>query len=241
MGKMKHKEVRKLIKQNEFQDALVNAKEYFEKNTENIIIASVVVLIIIIAVPLYINNKKQKEVKAEQLLSQANHFVNRPVSTDENAAMYGFFTSKEEKFDKATTAYMEVLQGYKGTKSIPPAYLGLANAYYNNGQYKEAIEYYNSFIEKFPEHDLLPEAISGRAYTLFQQEKYGEAAQEWEKVLADFPGVFTYYDIMLKIADCYVKIKDNAKAKELYEKIVKEKKGSHWATSAEAKLKKIGS
>ena len=45
----------------------------------------------------------------------------------------------------------------------------------------------------------------------------------------------------MKTADCYVKMKDNIKAKELYEKIIKEKAGSLWAISAKEKLKKIGS
>ena len=92
---MKHKDVRKLMKKNEFEEILLNAKEYFEKNQENIIIVAVIVLIIIIAVPLYINHKANLELKAMAALGNADYYMNRPVINMEEAGMYGVFKTKE--------------------------------------------------------------------------------------------------------------------------------------------------
>ena len=237
--KLKHKEVRKMIKRNEFQDMLVEAREYIEKNMENLVIFGVIALIVIVAIPLYFNHKKSQEVKAEGILSEANHYINRPVIDDEQAAMYGYFRSKEEKFDKAVTKYMEVVQGYKGTKSHAPAYIGIANAYYNSGKYKEALEYFNTFIENYPKHALAGKAVSGRAYTQYQLGNYKEALAGWERAASEYRDSVDYYDVMLRQADCLVKLKQDDKAKEIYVKIEEDAKDTYWATAAGKKLKEL--
>ncbi len=237
--KMKHKDVIKLVKRNETQDFVNATTGYFKKHTENIIIAAVIIVVVIVAIPLYLNGRNTAELKAEQSLAEANYYVNRPVLDDPQAAMYGLFRSKKEKYDKIEAAYTNVLQNFKGTKAYPSAMLGLANAYYNNEQYVESLEYFNSFISKFPKHLLLPDAVSGKAYVFFQQGKYADAATEWEKVIKTYNGGNNKYDIKLKLAECYSRMNDKTAAKAMCEEIVKDTKEGYWANMAKDILSKI--
>jgi len=238
--KLKHKDVVKIIKRNEFEEFIFNLQENFKKNSENILITGIILLVIFVAIPLYINNKNAKEIKAMNLLSNADFYLTRPVVDSKDASMYGYFKSKEEKYEKIAGIYMEIMQTYKGTRAVPIAYLGLANAYYNANKYKEAIEYYNSFIDKFKKNDFLPDALNGRAFVNYQLGNFKEAISDWEKAMEiakkDSP---FYFDAKFHTALAYEKLNEFEKAKKLFNEIINENKDSYWATISKERLSKI--
>ena len=196
------------------QEMLSELKEKFEKNSENIIIISVISLIIVIAIPLYIKHKANQEVKASGLVSMADAYASRPVVDTEEASMYGAFRTKGEKEDKILGTYMEVLQGYKGTKAQPLAYLGIANTYIGSGKYMEALDYLKTFTEKYPKHSMMHEALHSMGYAHYGMKKFEQAAAEWEKVIAQYPGCGSYYDAKLNLAYSYIKMGQKDKAKK---------------------------
>jgi tetratricopeptide (TPR) repeat protein len=237
--KLTHKEVLKIVKRNEAQDLLNNFTAYASKNTENIIIALVAVIVITVGVPLYMKSRGDAEIKAQQILAKANFFLTRPISDKKEAQMYGMFRTNEEKYEKAIAAYNEVVQTYKGSKSLPYAYLGIADAYYNYGKYKEALEYFNTFIERYPKHYLAPEALTGRACTNFELGDYKGALDDLKNVTTNFADSYVANDARLKQAECYVRLTDTADAKLVYGKILSDSKDSYWAGVAKEKLKEI--
>lgn len=227
MEKIKHKEVKKLIKRNEFEEMIFNLQELFNKKKDNFIITGIVVLILVGGTFFYLNNKKATEEKAEKIISRANFMLTRPVVNSKDASMYGMFRSKEEKYEKAIAAYQEVIQTYKGSKSLPYAYLGVADAYFNVEKYKEALEYYNTFIEKFPNHNLISEALSGRAHSYYQLGQFKEALDDFNTVMKKYPEALNLQDIKIKLAQCYVKLNDFASAKSILQNI-HESDGIYW-------------
>lgn len=237
--KMKHKDVLKLVKRNEAQEVLKNATDYATKNTENIIIALVVVAVLGIGIPLFLNGRKTNEIKAQQILAKGNYFLTRPILDQKDAQMYGMFRSKEERLEKAIMAYNEIINTYRGTKSAAYAYLGIADAYYNTAKYKEALEYYNTFLERYGKHLLVPEALAGRAYANYEQGKYSEALADLKTVTDNHKGAGNYNDARMKAADCLVKLNDFSGAKQEYEGIIKEAADSYWGGVAKEKLKGI--
>jgi tetratricopeptide (TPR) repeat protein len=237
--KMKHKQVMELVKRNEAQDAFKSAAAYASKNTENLIIVVVAAIVIGVGVPLFLNGRKTNEIKAQQVLSKANYFLTRPVMDQKDAQMYGMFRTKDERLEKAVMAYNEIVQTYKGTNTLPYAYLGIADAYYNNAKYKEALEYYDTFLEKFPKHFLTPMALAGRAYANYEQGKYSEALADLKTALEKYKGAYNYADMRMKSADCLVQLKDFSGAKQEYEGIIKDGGDTYWAGVAREKLKEI--
>jgi tetratricopeptide (TPR) repeat protein len=238
-NKMKHRDIIKMVKRNEAQEFVTGAEHFFKKNMESVIIAGIAALIIIVAIPLFLNFRATNNQKAEQALSEANYYINRPVLDDPQASMYGFFRTNKEKYEKSQSAYMSVLQDYKGTDAVPDAYLGIANSYYANGQYKEAIEYYNSFISKFPKDALIAEAYSGKAYALFQTGQYGDAVKEWETVLKKYNGGNNPDDIKLRIAESYLQAGNKPAAKAICDEIIKSGRDNYWTSAAKALALKV--
>jgi len=230
--KMKHKDIIKLVKRNEAQELVNSSYDYLKKHTENVIIWVVAFAVIFIGGSLFLNGRAANEVKAEQGVAEAAYYMNRQVLDDPQASMYGFFRTKKEKYEKAQAAYMSVISNYKGTKAEATAYLGAADAYYSNGQYKESMEYYDSFIKKFPSNPLARDALSGKAYALFQQGLYPDAAKAWEEVNSKYNGGLNPSDVKLKLADCYLRLNNKAAAKAVYEGMLKDKSESYWTTVA---------
>ena len=235
-NKLKHRDIIKMVKRNETQEFVTGAENFVKKNSESMIIGAIVILIVIIAVPLFLNFRASNNMKAEQALSEANYYVNRPVLDDPQASMYGFFRTNKEKYDRVQAAYNAVISDYKGTDAAAGAYLGLANSYYNNVQYKEALEYYATFITKYPKHALAAEAYSGKAYALFQMGQYSDAVKEWELVQKNFKGGNNPDDIKLRIAESYLKAGNKGAAKAICEEMVKSGKDNYWTSAAKDML-----
>ncbi len=239
MEKMKHKEVIKIVKRNEAQELVKTVTEYASKNTEAIIVAAVAVLVVSIGIPLYLNSRSANEVKAQQILAKGNYFLTRPVLDQKDAQMYGMFRTKEEKYDKAIMAYNEIVQTYGGSKSLPYALLGIANAYYNLGKYKDSIDGYNTFLEKYPKHLLAPEAYAGRAYANFEQGLYKPALDDLNYAMDNYKDSYNMNDMKFRAAECHYKLNDAASAKQAYEQIISGAKDSYWAGVAKEKLKEV--
>ncbi|MEI7542740.1 MAG: tetratricopeptide repeat protein [bacterium] len=237
-NKMKHRDIIKMVKRNETQEFVSGLKHYVLGNVKNITIVAISVLVIGIVVPLFLNLRENNNLKAEQILSQANYFLNRPVLDDPQAAMYGFFRTNKEKYEKAQSFYMTVLRDYKWSDALPSAYLGLANSYYDSEQYKKAMEYFNSFISKFPNNTLIAEAYSGKAYTLFQMGQYAEAILIWESVQKKFNGGNNPNDIKLRVAESYIKTGNKVAAKAICEEMIKSDKEDYWTSAAKEMILK---
>ncbi len=237
--KMKHRDIIKMVKRNETQEFVTGAGNFFKKNTESLVIGGIVALVVLIVVPLFMNFRAGNNLKAEQALSEANYYVNRPVLDDPQASMYGFFRTNKEKYEKAQAAYNTILQDYKGTDSVPAAYMGLANSFYSNAQYKEALEYFNTFISKYPNDTLIADAYSGKAYTLYQMGQYGDAVKEWENVQKKFNGGNNPDDIKLRMAESYLKAGNPAAAKAICDEMLKGGKENYWTSAAKDMLSRI--
>jgi tetratricopeptide (TPR) repeat protein len=232
---MKHKDVRKLMKRNELKDILTGFGEFFKKNSENLMIAVVVLLVIVIAIPVFLNNRGNQEQKAQNLLAQANYFYTLPVTPPEEGGVK-YFSNEGEKYDRVINAYSEILQNYKGTKAAAESYLGIANSYYNQGKLKEAMEYFNSFTVKYPKDTLVSKAISGRAYCNYQLGNYREAIADWQDVTTGHKNSDVYFDSKMHMAMAYEKLKEKDKAKSTYEEIVKEGPDTDWGREAKARI-----
>ncbi len=225
--KIKHKEVKKLIKTNEFEEMIYRLQESFNKKKDNFIITAIIIIILTAGTIFYLNNKKATEEKAEKILSRANFMLTRPVVDSKEANMYGMFKSKEEKYEKAIAAYQEVIQTYKGSKALPYAYLGVADSYFNIEKYKESLEYYNTFIDKFPKHELAAAALSGRAFVYYQLGQFKEALEDLKLIADKYPQTFNLQDIKIKTAQCYLKLNDTDSAKKILQDI-KQSDGTYW-------------
>jgi len=236
---LKHKDVRKLIKRNELQEILGQASQYFGKHMENIIISVIVAVIVLIAIPVYLNHKNTMEQKAEEIVAYADMYMNAPIADNAKSGMYGMFKTKQEKYEKITDTYMEVIKTYRNTKSAPYAYLGLGNAYFDKAMFKEAIDYYSTIVDKYQHCPVVAEALEDRGFAYYELQNYKDAINDFETYITKYKDDYNYEDVELKLADAYTQIKDSAKAGKIYAEIVSQDKDSLWASVAKDKLSSI--
>lgn len=211
-----------------------------KKSNAKAVVTAVIIAVIVLSIPLYLNGKKAAEIKANKILSEvAGLAVTTSVVFDAKTPVAGCFRVQNPNVGKIQQLYMSIITDLGSTKAYPVALLGLADSYCDYNRFQEAWDNYNSFIEKFPRHALLPEAIVGRGDVVYKQGKYDMAQAEWGKVLKNYNGGKNKYCVELKLADCDLKLGNKDAAKALCEDVIKDSKDGSWADMAKALLATI--
>lgn len=96
--------------------------------------------------------------------------------------------------------------------------LWLADAEYSDGKYSQAAADYLTFIQREKKSANRSLAIYNLAYALFQQKKYQQAADEFDKAMKVSPALGTTHrnDAMMRQADCLYYIGDYNAACDLF-------------------------
>ncbi len=140
----------------------------------------------------------------DQAISFYNEIIDRYPRTQ--AAGYALFYKAEmlyqqKKYPEASQAFRSFLQKYPRKKLlIPLVYAGLGTSLESENKYSEAINTYQEFANKFPEHFSTPEVYLslGRCYQINGQNN--EAMSTYNKVITSYPG-----STWQKIAETYLK------------------------------------
>lgn len=124
--------------------------------------------------------------------------------------------------------YLDVIKDYKGTKTANIAYLAAGEAYFNIGDFKNAIAH----LEKFSSDDVILNAqakgLIGDAFVEF--EKYDDALNYYGKAIAASKNNFTTPKYLLKAGILALETGKKSVAKKYFEQLKKD-----FASSKEAK------
>jgi TolA-binding protein len=210
-----------------------------KKSNTKAVIAAVILAIVIISVPLYLNGVKAAEIKAQKILSEAADLSAATVAADGKSAIPGYFRVQNPNSGKIKSLYLEIVTDFESSKAYPAALLGMGDNYCDNNQFTEAWDSYNLFIKKFPNHALVSEAIVGRGDIVYKQGKYDMALTEWNKVLKDYNGGKNKHAVELKLADCYQKMGNKDAAKAMCAEVINGAKEGPWADMAKGLLATI--
>lgn len=155
MAKQKytHQQIRKTLKQDDLKVGLERLWHYARTNTENLIIAVILLGGILILVPLYFRHQATNEMRAASLLDRAWGYAAQPV--DLEAALSGRgFKSYEEKYQKVQQACAEIIATYRGTRSAKLAAQSEAQAFFALRQYDKALAAYQALLAQHPKDHL---------------------------------------------------------------------------------------
>jgi len=128
----------------------------------------------------------------EQAINFYNEIIERYSRT--KASAYALFYKAEtfhqqKKYNEASQTYQNFLERYRRKKLLLPlAYVGLGTSLENENKYLEAINVYQEFMNKFPEHFFTPLVYLslGRCYQMNGQNN--EAINIYNKVITSYPG-----------------------------------------------------
>jgi tetratricopeptide (TPR) repeat protein len=113
-----------------------------------------------------------------------------------------------------------------------------ASLFQFQNKYKESIAELSDLIEKYPNDNLLDEALFERSKAYVMETNYLAAEQDLKKILEKFPEDTFGDNAMYNLAGLYqTELKQPEKAKELYEKFLKQFSGSIYVPEVRLKYR----
>jgi tetratricopeptide (TPR) repeat protein len=147
----------------------------------------------------------------------------------------GFIEGSSEKID----ALKIVAAEYGGTQAGRFASFELANSFYSSGNYGEALEAFQSFLNKNPKHLLAPSAEESIGYCQESLGLWNDAIQTYEKMIKDNPTGPAAARSNYRLGHCYEKRNDKEKAIEFYEKVTELAPEGLWNYYAKQRLESL--
>lgn len=138
---------------------------------------------------------------------------------------------------KTAQEYEQVITGYSNTTAAADAYIFLAEAQRKEKKFAEANKTLESFIAKYPQHELVSTAKLARAANLESMGKMDEALALYQQIASAYPN--TYAAPLAMLSQVYIlKAKDrNEDARRICETMLTQYRTSFWASEAMQQLR----
>lgn len=181
---------------------------FFAKHGRSIVVGAILVLAMAAAVNFYKSNRRS--------------------SVDTAAVMLANSKSVED-LEKLTAEY-------RGTPSAPLAYMSLAKAYFNAGDYDMALNKYLEFQKSFPKHELNVSVELNRIACLEARGQAQDALAAYEEFIKANPDHFLKAEALFGKARCFEAAGDLVRARSVYEDYLVENPRGLWFSRAEEAL-----
>lgn len=206
MSPKKVKITKHQMKEDKLVTTALKFSEFVRKHAKEFLMAGAGVVVIVVVVLFMVSSNKSRNQKAAELLGVARVEL------------------ESGEFPSAITGLQGILRNYSGTKAAQEAMYLLGNSYYYSRDYDQALRHFQDFIKRYSKADplLLAGAYSGIGDCYVQRGEYGMAAESYLEAVNENPDKFVIPTYLLSAARSYVKANQPDKAKELYNRIIKE-------------------
>ena len=217
---------KKEIKQDPLFTAIGQLEVFYEQNKKYVSYALTGIVVIVIAVFMYINNRRANEEKAAAEFGKVFGLYDRAVNDPKQ-----YTTAINGQADRSIMGLKTIVENYGGTESGELARFYLANSYFNLGQYDEALKQYDSFSggDKL----LSASALAGLAGCYEARKEYGKAASNYEKAASVILNTSSTPEYLNAAARCYGLSGEKEKAIALLKRLKKEYPTSSFAREAD--------
>jgi tetratricopeptide (TPR) repeat protein len=206
MLKARKKITHKELKKDKLVTTYFNVKNWFEKpeNRKKVGMAAGIVAVLVIAVFLYISNRRTKNEEAEAKLSL---IVNLYQQGKYQEAINGDAAT-------STPGLNEIVANYGSTNAGQTAKYFLANCFYNIKDYDNALKYFDDYSGN---NDFIKAScISGMAAVYEAKGDMNKAAEYYEKSAAVNKDVFMNPDCLYSALRIYTQLGDKESAQKIY-------------------------
>jgi tetratricopeptide (TPR) repeat protein len=205
MLKPRKRITKKELKQDQLVTFYYEANAWIEKNLKYVTAGALALLVVLVIGVLISNSNKKAGLKASVELTKAVRIFE---SGDTQAALSLLNT---------------IVKDYGSTQSGRFARYYLANAFYKNQDYDNALTHYKKFAASFNGDQYLHiSALAGVASCLEQKQEYAQAAESYEKIVDKNPKIFNAALYLLKAAQCYTSAGNATRSVEPLDKIIKD-------------------
>jgi len=226
MLKPKKKISKKELKHDPLLTSIGQAKTYYDQNKKYLSYATTGLIVLVIAIVIFVNNRRANAEKAATELGKIYKIYDNAAM---DKAQYKIAINGQP--ERGIMGLKAIVDNYGSSTSGELARFYLANAYYNLGQYDEALNQYEDFSSGDPL--LAASATAGIASCHEVKKEFGKAASYYEKALSLARKSETAAEYMNNAARCYGLAGESAKAIELFKKLKKEYPTSSFARDAD--------
>ena len=180
---------KQIQKPDEFVTWFDKALDYIQANSLQVVLAISAVFVAVIAGQGIQRYRESKNDTAIQTLSDAIATLQAPLQKDltDSQVLAGMhaYPSAEARNTEAISRLTKIAKDYPGTPQAGRAQLFLASAYFDNQNYREAVETYNSYLQASPPPD--PEikavALMGLASSHYDLGNFKEALNAYRQII----------------------------------------------------------
>jgi tetratricopeptide (TPR) repeat protein len=195
---------------------------WFETNKKRIAIAAGALAVAGIIAGLYVWQRGQREIDAEQALSS----VHMP------------FSPNEPLPPGTGDALAKIADEYSGTAAAPKAMLRAGTSYFAENKYGKAQEQFDKLLRNHGDTIWVPQAVYGIAATFEAQGKATEAINKYNEFIKNYPSDPAVDHAKLNVARLYEQTEQPALALDLLKKMTEGQTGySPAASEAQERLK----
>lgn len=104
------------------------------------------------------------------------------------------------------------------------------------GNLEGGVAQLQQFVSDWPKHPRADNALYFAGLALHSSKEFDQAAQQFERVVAQYPAGDAVLDSMLKLADCRARLNKPKEARATWERIISNYPGTSAATQAQQRL-----
>lgn len=117
---------------------------------------------------------------------------------------------------EAIQSLREYIGESKTALKTDEALFWLSEAYYRSELFNNAVETYNSLLNRFPQTNRREEALYGLGWSYFRQKNFRESSKIFDRMITDFPKSKFAAEVLVRQGDGYYFIKSYNQAAESY-------------------------
>lgn len=194
--------------------------EFVQKHSREFLIAGGGVVLIVVVAVFLISSTKSRNQQAAGLLGKARVEL------------------ESGEFQNATSDLQAILRRFGGTRAAQDARYLLGNSYYYSQDYDQALQHFQDFVKRYSKADPLHliGAYLGIGDCYMQKGIFETAAEYYLKAAEKDPDGFAAPTLLIYTARAYKQANQLDRAKELYERIMREYPKAKITTSARMEL-----
>ena len=133
-------------------------------------------------------------------------------------AMALIYEKSLKDYDRAVIQYQKLIES--GNSANNDKYqFAIGRCYYGKGTVQQAIIEYETFLERYPGSELVPEAEYQIGNSYFVMNRCDDAVKQYERVLEEYPDTNRRSDILLSTGVCLEEREEYGRALQIYRDI----------------------
>ena len=213
---------KKQIKEDKLVTTYFKVIDFFNQNSKLVSGIVIGIAAVIILSMLFMKSKKTAEINASIELTKAR--VELGTGNGETAI----------------DILKSMINNYNGTQSAGRGVFYLANIYYDQGNYDEALQNYKKYLEDYDENVVISSSsYSGMGACLEQKGEYLKAADYYKKGAEKYDNHFEAPEQLMNAARCFKLANNKIEAQKLYQKVIDQYPKSKHKRNAELFLSEL--